>query len=127
MTQKLNPYYLSYAQAHGRDPEAMSEADREDWPGGKNAGFILWMSRRWAEWHKNHGLPYSASAPPHPLSEKDHADFEGWLRGRSFALIERGVPPRSSRLEHSSACSIDKPTEGRYACVCDCGAEANAP
>lgn len=132
MSERLwNPYFVAYAAAHGRAPVAMLEADREDWPGGATAGFQLWMNKRWSEWATLRGYRRTPNGGGDTiLTLDDHADFAGWLKGRSFAIAERGEGPRSSRIEHTEACSIDKPEPGpvrRFACRCDCGAEASAP
>lgn len=38
--------FTAYARAHGREPAAMLERDRERWPGGVMCGFILWVAAR---------------------------------------------------------------------------------
>ena len=52
----MNPRYLAYAKAHGKTPAGMLASDTERWPGGKMAGFILWVGARWAEWCAARGL-----------------------------------------------------------------------
>lgn len=47
-TEEWNPIYVAYAKAHGRSPEAMLAHDRERWPGGAMAGFMIWNSKRLA-------------------------------------------------------------------------------
>jgi hypothetical protein len=44
-----NPRYACYAKAHGRTPEAQLEHDDSVCPGGKMAGFLIWMGDRWRE------------------------------------------------------------------------------
>ncbi|MCA3266181.1 MAG: hypothetical protein ING19_08940 [Azospirillum sp.] len=44
-----NPRYVQYARAHGRTPEDQSRQDAMDWPGGPNAGFVLWHKERLRE------------------------------------------------------------------------------
>ncbi len=41
-----NPNFLAYAQAHGREPQAMIDADAIKYPGGKMCGYILWIMRQ---------------------------------------------------------------------------------
>lgn len=47
MTTRWNPRYEAYARAHWRSPEAMLAFDEEHYPGGKMAGFCIWISRAW--------------------------------------------------------------------------------
>ena len=70
----FNPRYVCYAQVHERDPEQMLAFDAERFPGGKMAGFLIWMGHRWSEYRHLRGL--SATAP---LSDADHDDFMSWL------------------------------------------------
>jgi len=89
----VNPYFVAYTRAHGHgaDTEAMLDADRETWPGGKMAGFITWMSRRWGQWRE-----LKRYRDDHALEEQDHRDFGAWLK--EWARIEgaRLEAPRSS-------------------------------
>jgi hypothetical protein len=123
-----NPYYLAFAATHGRRPAEMVEVEREQWPGGSAAGFILWMSRRWEEWARLRGLRRTANgAGDDLLTEEHHADFAGWLRGRAFRVAEVLTGPVSSELEHEPWCSIDEVVierggARRRPCVCNCGA-----
>lgn len=39
-----NPRFVWYAQSQGRSPEEQLEHDAARYPGGKMAGFILWIS-----------------------------------------------------------------------------------
>jgi hypothetical protein len=41
-----NPRWIEYADAHGKSPQQMLEHDRERYPGGFGAGFLIWMSNR---------------------------------------------------------------------------------
>ncbi len=43
-TSKWNPRFARYAEMQGRSPEDQLDHDREAWPGGCMAGFILWCS-----------------------------------------------------------------------------------
>lgn len=78
--KRWNSRYVAYAKAHGRSPEAMLEHDEEQWPGGKMAGFILWIRERWAEWRKLFGPP-PGPWEWHPM-EADHKHFDEWLDGQ---------------------------------------------
>lgn len=78
MTERQwNPRYVAYAKAHDRTSEAMLEHDTIAWPGGKMAGFLLWMNDRWQEWYEARGLNGSpASSNRHVLSEADFVSFD---------------------------------------------------
>ena len=70
------PRYLAYAKAHGTlDPDAMLARDRERYPGGSMAGFLVWIAQRWAEW-------CAETKRRRPLTEEDHAAFDAWLSER---------------------------------------------
>jgi hypothetical protein len=57
----------------------MMALDKERWPGGKMAGYILWIGERWAEWKAAH----PELAPPRGsdwvLTREDQAMFDTWL------------------------------------------------
>jgi hypothetical protein len=76
-----NPRFVAYARAHGKSPEAMLEADRETWSGGKMAGFMLWMSERWREWRS-----INRRGRDDVLSNEDHASFDAFIS--EFAVRE---------------------------------------
>lgn len=70
----INPRYVAYCTAHGSDPDAMLEADRERWPGGIMTGFVLWMSARWQAWRRlNSRGRFDA------ISAEDQKAFDVWL------------------------------------------------
>ncbi len=73
---KWNPRYVAYAKAHNRTPEAMRDHDREAWPGGCAAGFILWFSRMRQE--------AKVEIPNAFFDGKicDYAAFDRWLNTR---------------------------------------------
>lgn len=72
--ESWNPRYVAYAKAHGRDPAAMLAYDRERWPGGRMAGFTVWVSERWAEWRTARGRHRDDV-----LTDEDHEDFDDFL------------------------------------------------
>lgn len=63
MSEKhYNPHYLAYCRWHGRSPQEQWEQDTKDWPGGRMAGFILWINDRRAEFRKMHPEAWIGSA-----------------------------------------------------------------
>ena len=87
----MNPRYLAYCLAHGRTPDEMRAADEVDWPGGRMAGFTLWIGKRWAEWKSERRI-YTDDF----LTPDDHRDFDRWLD--AFAAEEAKHGPRSSSV-----------------------------
>ena len=47
-----NPYFVAYCKSQGREPEAQLTHDTTRWPGGKMAGFMLWIREAWTTWSK---------------------------------------------------------------------------
>lgn len=72
-----NSRYVAYARAHGRTPDEMLEADRNSWPGGIMAGYVIWIGKQWTEW--------SAQNPGHTgsMTPEDHEAFDRWLSERT--------------------------------------------
>lgn len=65
--------FLAYCAANDKRPKAMLAHDARQFPGGKMAGFILWMESKWAEWRKmtnSYGV----------LSEAQTAAFDAWIQ-----------------------------------------------
>lgn len=78
-----NPRYVLYAASLGEAPEQTRERDAERWPGGRNTGFMLWISARWQEWCKLRGYRRTASGSNNTtLTDVDHAEFDAWLGTR---------------------------------------------
>jgi len=70
-----NPRYLIYARSQGHpDPDEMLRADRERYPGGVMAGFMIWIQTRWVEFRQLKGWRESD-----PLSHQDHREFTAWI------------------------------------------------
>lgn len=70
----MNPRFLAYARAHDLDPDEMLALDAERYPGGKMAGFIVWIGERWRAWASAVGRRNLEM-----LSDADHAAFDEWL------------------------------------------------
>mgnify|MGYP001595777524 CR=1 FL=1 len=78
-----NPRYGAYAAAHGLAPDEMLREDAAKFPGGRMAGYLVWMNARWQEWRALHGIKPNAF-----LSTLEHDDFDAWIawrRGREAA------------------------------------------
>jgi hypothetical protein len=69
-----NPRYVSYANACGHTPEEQLEEDRRRWPGGVNAGFMIWIDQGMLAF-----LELRKDVDRDVMSEKDHADFSTFL------------------------------------------------
>lgn len=80
MAAEWNPRYRVYARRHGKTPEEMLAHDEHAWPGGRMAGFMLWISQQWTAWAKLKGMTRTASGSNDtPISEAMHEEFTGWL------------------------------------------------
>jgi len=93
-----NTRYLEYARAHERTPERMLEWDRERFPGGKMAGFILWMSGRWQDWAKSVGRKYDGGGMREPLTQADQDAFDTWLKTHVDETTRRIIVPRPAEI-----------------------------
>lgn len=85
---EVNPRYAAYARAHGRSADEMLAFDRERYPGGCMAEFIVWIGRRWSEWRKINGLPRNPI-----LSSEDYANFDAWLADLTIEQIQATIEP----------------------------------
>jgi hypothetical protein len=81
--KRWNPFFVAYAHCHGLGPAQMLKHDRKHWPGGCMCGFMVWMRKRWDEWHELKGLVrYKAI-----LARSDYDDFSRWLSTETFERI----------------------------------------
>ena len=67
--------FLAYCRAHGTpDPRAMLSRDAARYPGGRMAGFMLWIGARWCDF-------YRAEPKTHGRRDldRDQAAFDAWL------------------------------------------------
>ena len=71
MSDYHQPRYVAYCRAHGRTPSEMRAADEIAWPGGRMAGFILWISERRRAWFASCGYRHDAIV--------DERAFDGYL------------------------------------------------
>lgn len=76
---RWNPRYLCYATAHSRTPEEQRAHDREAWPGGCAAGFILWNGERLREFERENPSAFFKrwGGPTNALV--DHDAYDAWL------------------------------------------------
>jgi hypothetical protein len=86
MTNEYNPRFKAYAVSQGRTPEDQLVHDSEAWPGGKMAGFTLWVHEQWARWSKlfNEKPEWGDN-----WSDRQIAYFDKWLAGLIFAPGEK--------------------------------------
>lgn len=72
----INPRYLAYCKANGfeNDPNGMLEHDKEQWPGGHMAGFMLWIRHRLSDYYVEH-----PDVPKALVLDVDHERFDAWL------------------------------------------------
>ena len=75
-TVSWNPRFVAYSRAHGLSPEGMLARDDEQWPGGRMAGFMLWLRTQWRDWADTQGGMPAVLYPAH------HAAFDAWLDAR---------------------------------------------
>ena len=66
------PRYIAYCNFNNKSPEEMMIADKIEFPGGRTAGFILWITSAWSLWEKE-----TKRFKPH--GDQDHIDFDQWL------------------------------------------------
>lgn len=67
--------YLAYATAMGRTVDKQKAHDRAEFPGGRMAGFIVWMHARWRAFFAEEGL----KARPSHITADMHVRFDAWL------------------------------------------------
>lgn len=69
--EKWNPRYVIYARSLGLTPEAASERDEKEYPGGCMIGFISWIQEGVSEFEELHGTSsanlYACAANLFPL------------------------------------------------------------
>lgn len=69
----VTPRFAVYCVAHGAQNAAeMIAVDGARFPGGKMAGFMLWIGQQWREWQRETGHRGAKS-------RADHAAFDAWL------------------------------------------------
>lgn len=79
------PRYRAYARALGTpDPGERLRRDEDLWPGGRMAGYILWIGDQWAAWRAARGYPRDPGefSRKFLLTTADHADFDAFLSVR---------------------------------------------
>lgn len=77
MEAKLNnPNFIAYASSKGLTPEKCLLEDALQYPGGKMAGFILWMGDRFHEFDSMEGRIFGSGE----LWIRDDEKFSTWLQ-----------------------------------------------
>lgn len=71
-----NPFYVAYAASEGLTAAELSGR------GGWNAGFLSWMTQRWAEWEAHAGITNRAER------SRRYDEFGVWLAGEYPAVTE---------------------------------------
>jgi hypothetical protein len=69
----FNPRYVAYARMHGHTPDEQLAIDDKTWPGGRMAGFILWINERWLEWGRLTGVSREFHW------DCCHGSFDAWI------------------------------------------------
>jgi len=72
--------FLAYCG--GESPDAVLARDRDQWPGGRMIGFILWTGRQWRAWEKATGYD-----PREPKTMAIHDAFDAWLTQQATAEV----------------------------------------
>ena len=65
-----NPRFAAYATSHGKTPEEMLRYDEEFYPGGRMAGFVIWISGKWMEYCRQTGARRDF------LTQENHEKFD---------------------------------------------------
>ena len=78
-----NPRFVAYAAAHGRTPEAQSDHDRQEWPGGMMVGFMLWMSDRQRDFLAAHPEAFFVGWNGRRSEIQDFAAWDAFLSGQA--------------------------------------------
>lgn len=71
------PRYIAYCKSNNRKPEEQLNHDSEQYPGGKMAGYIIWIGEMWHKWSKetNEKPEWAGS-----WSNQQHKKFDKWLK-----------------------------------------------
>jgi hypothetical protein len=86
-SKRWNARYVAYAIAHGRTCEAQLAHDRVRWPGGRMAGFLIWMSGALETWRRGR-MAAGARIGRYDSLVPYEAEIDGWLYGYAFARAE---------------------------------------
>ena len=69
-----NVRYAAYSKSNGHTPREQLSVDEVMWPGGRMAGFITWIAKRWRVWDAKR-----KQGPNHIRSTEEHDAFSRWL------------------------------------------------
>lgn len=73
--REWNPRYLAYADANHNLPQEQILIDRQKYPGGYMAGFIIWNRLHWSLFFQSLGL----NKNPAVITEDVHKQYNEWL------------------------------------------------
>ena len=82
MARSFQARYVAYARAHGCSCEEMLAADRVRWPGGKMAGFMLWVAEQWRAFSEDTGEKPDSGGHWWPAQNEL---FAAWLEEKTQA------------------------------------------
>lgn len=84
MSTRFTTRYTAYASSYGRTPRAQLAHDAKEWPGGKMAGFTLWIRARWEAYAREHPEWWKEVCARNGFkTDEDHAAFDTWLTTES--------------------------------------------
>lgn len=102
-----NNRYVAYAASRGCTPQDQLVDDDQKWPGGKMAGFMIWISKAWQEWAEETG---ECKKYGDEWSDQQHGNFDDWLT-----------------LKYVCNCWSERDGWGHHKHEFDCAAEINSP
>lgn len=74
---QLNSRYVAYATSQGRSPAIQLAHDAASWPGGRMAGYVIWIGTELRSWKTLRGLRHDDH-----MTDADQDAFDAWLSER---------------------------------------------
>lgn len=75
-SEEYQSRYVAYASAHGNIPPEQLKHDSVNWPGGKMAGYLIWITQMWRTWADEAG---EVAQYGDAWSPSQHTAFDAWL------------------------------------------------